>query len=202
MKNKKQDRRIGRTRKLLQNALIELLKEKPFMKIQIKEIAEVANVSRPSFYQHFETKENLLFSLIDDLFDSIHEKVFNDIQDNSPAEMHALLTRYYHQWQLHREQVLWVMQVENKDLFIESLRVNMQTLKQRFDEHFPPLEIAKDYEDYLLDFSVGGTYMLLTRWIKGGCKEPPQTMTTLSFMLLNNGFSSLEARDLLKELSL
>lgn len=199
---KKQDRRIGRTRKLLQNALIALLKEKPLAKIQIKEIAEVADVSRPSFYQHFETKERLLFSLMDDLFDQIHKQVFDDIQSNDPLEMHAVLTRYYQQWQLHSEQVLWVMQVENKDLLIASLRSNMQTMKQRFDQHFPPLEIAHAYEEYLLDFYAGGTYMLLKRWIGSGFKASPQTMATLSFMLLNSGFSPMKANGLLDDISL
>ncbi|MEL6526896.1 MAG: TetR/AcrR family transcriptional regulator, partial [Chloroflexota bacterium] len=76
---KRLDRRIGRTRKLLQNALIQLLKEKPLAKIQIKELTELANVSRPAFYKHFETKERLLFSLVDDLFDKIDEKMIEAI---------------------------------------------------------------------------------------------------------------------------
>jgi len=193
---KKQDRRIGRTRKLLQDALIQLLKEKPLSKIQIKQIADRANVSRPSFYQHFETKERLLFSLIDDLFERIHENVFETVEADKSVDVHTLLTRFYQQWKLHGEEIQWVMQVENKDLLIASLRVNVQSFKQRFDQHFPPLDIAQEYEDYLLDFSTGGLYMLLKRWIERGFKEPSETMATLSIMLLNNGFSRMQAESL------
>jgi len=199
---KKQDRRIGRTRKLLQNALIELLKEKPLAKIQIKEIAEVANVSRPAFYKHFETKERLLFSLIDDLFEQIHQNVFEDLEDGDAVDMHTLLTRFYQQWQLHSEEIQWVMQVENKDLLIGSLRTNVASIKQRFDEYFPPLDVAQDYEDYLIDFAAGGAYMLLKRWLENGLRESPETMATLSFMLLYNGFSPMSAKGLLPDISL
>ena len=199
---KKQDRRIGRTRKLLQNALIELLKQKPLAKIQIKEITEVANVSRPAFYKHFETKERLLFSLIDDLFEKIHQNVFEDIEDGDAINMHILLTRFYEQWHLHSEEIQWVMQVENKDLLIASLRANVADIKQRFDKHFPPLDIAHDYEDYLIDFAAGGAYMLLKRWIETGLRESPETMATLSFMLLYNGFSPMRAKGLFDDIML
>ncbi|MEM9954454.1 MAG: TetR/AcrR family transcriptional regulator [Chloroflexota bacterium] len=199
---RKTDRRIGRTRKLLQNALIELLKEKPLAKIQIKEIAEVANVSRPAFYKHFETKERLLFSLVDDVFNQIHETVFDNVTGNDPVEMHQILTKFYQQWQLHREEVQWVMQVENKDLLISSLRTNVTSIKQRFDEHFPPLDLAQDFEDYLLDFAAGGAYMLLKRWIESDFRETPETMATLSFLLLYNGFSPARAQGLFDDISL
>ncbi|MEM7348434.1 MAG: TetR/AcrR family transcriptional regulator, partial [Chloroflexota bacterium] len=75
-KKKKEDRRVRRTRKLLQIALISLLRRKLLAKIQIKEIVEEADVSRTTFYQHFETKEELLFSLMDDVFEKIHRVIF------------------------------------------------------------------------------------------------------------------------------
>ncbi len=57
-----QDLRARRTRKWLQAALIELMKEKPFPEIQITELTARAQVSRAAFYLHFRSKEELLLT--------------------------------------------------------------------------------------------------------------------------------------------
>ncbi|MEO0561980.1 MAG: TetR/AcrR family transcriptional regulator, partial [Chloroflexota bacterium] len=115
---RKEDRRIRRTRKRLQDAVISLLQRKLLAKIQIKEIVEEADVSRTTFYQHFETKEQLLLSLIDDMFEKIHAEVFQERVDEEPLEILQLLTASYEQWQLHGERLKWLLQEENKDLLI------------------------------------------------------------------------------------
>lgn len=63
MKEKRNlDRRVERTRGLLLNSLIELLFEKKYTTITIKDITDRANVGRSTFYAHFENKEQLFFS--------------------------------------------------------------------------------------------------------------------------------------------
>src|SRR5713226_5633398 len=66
------DLRARRTRKWLQAALIELMKERPFQDIQIKELTARAQVSRAAFYLHFRSKEELLLSHVDVIFDEFH----------------------------------------------------------------------------------------------------------------------------------
>lgn len=68
----KQDLRIRRTNKLLSDALLELMSEKPFEKISVMDICEKAMVHRATFYAHFEDKYDLLrycMSVFDDSFD-------------------------------------------------------------------------------------------------------------------------------------
>ena len=62
------DPRVQRTRKLLQNAFIELMQEKGFSAISIQDIAERATVNRGTFYTHFVDKYALLDSLIREQF--------------------------------------------------------------------------------------------------------------------------------------
>jgi AcrR family transcriptional regulator len=56
----KEDPRILRTRKLLTQALNELLREKSFQSITVGEITERATLNRVTFYAHFEDKFALL----------------------------------------------------------------------------------------------------------------------------------------------
>src|ERR1700752_55551 len=58
--DKKQDRRIERTRQTLRNALIGLVLEKHYDEITVQDIIDRANVGRSTFYAHFRDKEDLL----------------------------------------------------------------------------------------------------------------------------------------------
>ncbi|MBC7878379.1 MAG: TetR/AcrR family transcriptional regulator [Anaerolineales bacterium] len=62
MAKKVLDRRVERTRQLLQNALSELILEKEYEKVTVQDVIDRANVGRSTFYAHFEDKEQLLRS--------------------------------------------------------------------------------------------------------------------------------------------
>ena len=63
---KKEDLRIRRTKKLLSNALFELIKKKPFDKVSVCDICDAAMVHRATFYSHFSDKYELLTYSIDE----------------------------------------------------------------------------------------------------------------------------------------
>lgn len=53
MENLKEDRRIRRTQRLLKESLAELMSEKSFNNITIKDITEKADLNRGTFYLHY-----------------------------------------------------------------------------------------------------------------------------------------------------
>jgi AcrR family transcriptional regulator len=61
------DRRVKRTHKLLQDALLALLSEKTFQLITVQDIAERADVNRATFYAHFVDKYALLDHLVGEM---------------------------------------------------------------------------------------------------------------------------------------
>lgn len=54
------DRRVQKTKKLLSNALIELILLKGYENVTIQDILDKANVGRSTFYTHYENKDLLL----------------------------------------------------------------------------------------------------------------------------------------------
>jgi AcrR family transcriptional regulator len=66
----KTDRRVQRTRELLQKALIELISIRDYATITIQEIVDRANIGRTTFYLHYSSK--------DELFMSCHEAIISD----------------------------------------------------------------------------------------------------------------------------
>ena len=67
----KEDRRIQRTRQLLRDAMVELILEKGYENIYVKDITERANVSRATFYLHYKDKEELLTKSLYTVFDEL-----------------------------------------------------------------------------------------------------------------------------------
>jgi AcrR family transcriptional regulator len=57
-----EDRRVRRTRRLLEDALRSLILEKGYDKVSVQDILERADVGRATFYAHFRDKDDLMVS--------------------------------------------------------------------------------------------------------------------------------------------
>lgn len=69
--SEKQDLRIRRTRKSLNQALITLMERKNFPAITIQELADEAMINRATFYLHYYDKYDLLDKCVKDQLDEI-----------------------------------------------------------------------------------------------------------------------------------
>lgn len=62
------DRRIGRTRQVLKEGFIAVMREKGFASVSVKDIADRANVNRGTFYIHYPDKYMLLEEIVRERF--------------------------------------------------------------------------------------------------------------------------------------
>jgi AcrR family transcriptional regulator len=184
------DRRARRTRAALQKALLELLQKRRLDSFQIQEITDLADVSRPAFYLHFASKEELLLSHIDDLFAELHQAVFAEavVQEGSKRQQVTLEMLVMTSFQLWgKEAQAWSVawQIQNKDLLLIRLRRHMVALMAAFAAT-PGSNITPHptLHDYVVDFITGGVYMLLRRWAEEGMKTPVEQMGRLAYHLV------------------
>ncbi|MCD8148573.1 MAG: TetR/AcrR family transcriptional regulator [Clostridiales bacterium] len=75
---KKPDRRIKKTKVSLYNAFYDLLKKKDYSEITVKELAEEADITRKTFYLHYNTLDDLLWEFLTERYSQIRESM-NDI---------------------------------------------------------------------------------------------------------------------------
>jgi len=67
----KTDRRVVRTRDVLGDALVALMQERPFESITVQHVLDRAGVSRSTFYEHYEGKNDLFLSDAAEFFEAM-----------------------------------------------------------------------------------------------------------------------------------
>jgi AcrR family transcriptional regulator len=83
MERLQEDPRIVRTRNLIINAFLKLIKEKAFESISVKDITELATINRATFYRHFLDKYALLDKV---LIKMMENKGFEKIKDHTKLD--------------------------------------------------------------------------------------------------------------------
>lgn len=79
---KKEDRRIAMTKRLLKAALIELLKEQDIYHISIRELCERADVNRTTFYKYYGSQFDLLTDMEKDMLGLLSQKPSSAMKPN------------------------------------------------------------------------------------------------------------------------
>lgn len=156
-----------RSQQWLLDALIELMHEKPYHKITIKEIAQRADLDRSTFYRNFDTKESVLNQYINQLTEEYIHRL-------------AIIER------LSMDKIIIVfinLCMDNLNFFI-TLRKNglSNFVLESFNERLPYVQevltsrweyqIDNEYLHYALAFNAGGMWNMLMSWIDSGMTEP------------------------------
>jgi AcrR family transcriptional regulator len=63
----RQDRRVGKTRKALKEALTDLILEEGYEGVSVQDVIDRADVGRSTFYAHYIDKDDLLMAILADL---------------------------------------------------------------------------------------------------------------------------------------
>ena len=99
----KNDRRSQRTRQALGDALIELMMERGYDSISIRDIIKRADAGRSTFYAHYANKEELFVSQLDRLIELLSRHI---PQEHSPENQYfpslGLFQHIKQQWKLYK----------------------------------------------------------------------------------------------------
>jgi AcrR family transcriptional regulator len=182
---KSDDLRVRRTRKWLQDALIGLMKEKSFQDIQITELTARAQVSRPAFYLHFSSKEELLLSHVDVIFDEFHAEVSREIaRGNIDRKRFSIMLFQY--WERYAETLRMVIQAENPDILLERLKEYVGVMMKEVAAKTRRPAIDPRLQELIVGYVAGGAYMLLTQWISNKMPFSAEQMGLLFYDLTDS----------------
>jgi AcrR family transcriptional regulator len=83
------DPRVKRTRHLLQQTLLDLMREQSFSAITVQDLAERSTLNRATFYAHFEDKYDLLDSI---MREGVEQALASTVPDAAPLTSETLRT--------------------------------------------------------------------------------------------------------------
>lgn len=96
-KTRATDRRIERTRRLLHEAVLQLIHERGWDAITVQDVCARANVGRSTFYVHFADKEELLVSGFAELRKHLRQVVV--AEPSKPLEFTRALLEHTHEYE-------------------------------------------------------------------------------------------------------
>lgn len=177
----KTDRRVERTRDLLQKALIELIRERGYDSITIQEIVDRANVGRTTFYLHYNSK--------DELFISCHEAIVREFhigplhpfsrEELLSPEVPRGMTYAYRHLEEARPLLYSIFQGRDSLLLLRRIRDwNAQEIETSLRAAFEEAQSAIPF-DVLANYLAGAQIALIQWWLE---KRQPHTLQNLAQM--------------------
>jgi AcrR family transcriptional regulator len=186
------DRRSARTRSVLQQALLSLILKKDYEAITINEICDTANVGRSTFYAHFTGKDDLQRSGLENLrgllaprrmdgpmhSGAVHERILGF---SLPMLKHARdhLNTYR---ALHGSR--------GGTLALDTIR-RILADQVRTELAAPGIwpSAARMPHEVIVEYIVGAYMAVLTRWLDGGAKLPPEDVDAMFVRLAVEGIA-------------
>ena len=154
---------------LLAQSFKELVCQQPIEKITIKQITDRAGVIRPTFYNHFEDKYNLLeWIMIKDIVTPVQPLLSNGMINEAMILIFHNMRKekdfYMHASKLEGQNSFRGMIERGIQLVLGSMIVDQMGTKKPINRWLTPEHLAEYYSQSI-------TYVLMT-WIQGGMEMP------------------------------
>lgn len=165
------DRRQRKSRKAIFDAFTILLRSKRYEQITVQDIIDTADISRSTFYAHFETKDMLLKAMCSDIFDHVFAGDLCDYHDHAP-HLQARLAHILWHLQEQKNQVLAILSCESGELFMSYFKERLNTLFRMYLQDFS--QAAP--QDFLLNHLSGSLAEAVRWWAGNNMAQSPEAV--------------------------
>lgn len=160
-------RQKEQSRRMIEEALFALMKEKGYAQITVMEIVARADVARRTFYRLYDCKEDVIIFYLDRMCQEYRRKstVLERYDIRQIAEDYFTFWYQYRDFLLllHHHKLAYLLYDRVSCTCIEVVRERIGDSELRLDSGI----------EYFADYSAGGFLSLLYRWIRNGMEESP-----------------------------
>lgn len=174
------DRRIIRTKKLINDALLDLLKEKPIEKITPTELCRRATINRNTFYSHYSCTSEVLNNIEDELFSTVDNSLN---ESKTPVEAITVLcgmmkaNKKLSNLLFSKNAGAEIM----KRVFVITNKFNMSKMNSQENN------LTENYKQMLSSYTIMGSAAALECWVKGGMHEEPADIAEFIYKISRRG---------------
>lgn len=145
------DLRVQRTRRLLQQALIDLVISNGYEAVTIREITRLAQVGYKTFFRHYANKDALLQSIVDTFLEEFQEVRLAPATANATKQNTLAVLRFT---QTHAPLIQAIFQSSAADQLLEPIMTFAQQEGQSFfgDSDIPDEIVAHHFATSMMSF--------------------------------------------------
>ncbi|WP_238916465.1 TetR/AcrR family transcriptional regulator [Clostridium sp. YIM B02555] len=187
------DRRIRKTKKLLREALTELMNEKNFENITVKDLTERADLNRGTFYLHYRDIYDFLEQSEDEIIQEINNIIikFDPVllaEYNLKNKPFPPLVELFEYFADNMDFGKALMGSKGDISFLEKLRVAFTTEAKKW------IKISRKnnnmiFDKYFVDYSVFGFIGIIKKWFESNMETPPKEMAVMAVKTIFNGLN-------------
>lgn len=144
------------------DATLTLLKSQQLEEIRIVDIANLAEISRNSFYRNFDSKEDVLRRFVSRIAEEWYESLPDGLQPFPINTSYILSLLQY----LYKYREITSILIRNKKVYL---------LKEEFDRRIPASSEETGHF-WQLSFLFGGIFNVYLSWAEWGYLEPPEKL--------------------------
>ena len=168
-------------------ALLSLLEKKPFEYITISEICETAEVSRSTFYLHYENTSDLLKETTAYVLDNFAsyfsvdaESIITKFTDCDLQDLKFVNEKYLHPYlSFIKENQRVFSAVLSQPTAFDSKAI----FRRLFDNIFKPIldrfHYPRDEQNYVMMFYLNGITAIIMEWLKDGCQKSIEDISAI-----------------------
>lgn len=175
----KENRKTRYTRMVLQDSLIELMKEKRISKITIKELCDKADINRSTFYAHYTDQYDLLRKIEDDVLLWLKEAIITVMEKTDKSGTIEVLEKIC-QYLVENSRHLQVLMSEQGDIdFQKELFTLIYQQCGVSSSTFMKNGFGMSEDSFI--FVVNGSVGLIRHWLKNGFTKSAKEMAEVIY---------------------
>jgi len=171
--------KINKTDKKLYEALNTLLKEKKYNDIIVQDILNLSLVSRGTFYNHYKNKDELLLSILNNIFDHCFFLSNNKDIFNYKNYIAHILSHFKE----NKELISSIINSDAKELFLDEIRERIKPITEKIIQE----KLIKNKEvPYKLNLETANEsfIVIIKHWFNHNLEANPETIASYYFALV------------------
>ena len=190
MADVKEDRRIRRTKKLLREGLAELMQEKDFKDITVKDITERADLNRGTFYLHYCDTYDLLEKMENEIIQNFEDMLNNYSRKNDSTSAYLIVDQIFIYITENLEICKTLIQNKSGDAFIKKfisvLGKKGFSIIKGYNKN-----CTEDEFEYTFNYIAWGIIGVLRNWFDNNMVPERSKITKIIDNLITSNLNSL-----------
>ena len=183
---KKEDRRVRRTKKLLTQAFTQLLQEKQINEITVKELTDLADMNRGTFYLYYKDMFDMLEKIEDGMFEALDAIISLHEHDDVSQQTKPILLDLFDFIEENQEMCRVLLSPHGDMNFLHRLN---EVVREKCLKAWPEIRKEKGEADfdYHYSFVVFGCAGIIRAWVNRNCSESAEKMAEMAYGMILRG---------------